>query len=342
MIKKFAAPLAALLAAGLVLSGCSASNDEPAGPSTGGGLDELIATAQDEGFVTFYLTQPESVGQALADAFADEYGIEASFVRLTGGELSTRYSAEAESGTVVADVVMPSYESFVDSAMDEGWLLPADESDIPDYDSYPEEGKIDGGRVAITTFTPSGLSWNTDALGDIPAPESFEDLADPAYAGKVLLTDPSTSQSYLDFWTLMLDSYGEETVRAIVDNSVRYFPSVVPMTESLAAGEGAVTGPNVGVVVQGAIANGAPLDFGFPDVTTGPEIVIAVSADAPSPNAARLFAHFVLSEAGQAIVAGAPGSISPYDADQLPAGYERVDRAAALENEQLIYDIFGL
>jgi iron(III) transport system substrate-binding protein len=341
MIRKLAAPFALLAAAGLVLAGCTATDEPTEGPSAGGdaALEELIAAAQEEGTLTFYQTPAEPIAQAAADAFADLYDIEVNFVRLTGGELATRYSAEAEAGAVVADLVIPSYDAFIDSGLDDGILIGLDEADIPGYADFPEAGLIDGGKTAIVTYNPSALSWNTDALGDAPVPESFEDLADPAYEGKILLTDPSASQAYLQFWTLMLDTYGEETVQAIVDNSVRLYPSVVPMTEALAAGEGSVTGPNVGLVVEGAKANGAPLDWSLPEVTTGPVIVMAISADAPSPNAARLFAHFVLSEEGQAIYSGDPGSFS---ASNLPEGFTIVDRDDALANQEAIFQIFGL
>jgi iron(III) transport system substrate-binding protein len=336
---------AAIVAATLVFAGCAggADADPDAGASSGSGdLDELIAAAQDEGSLVFYLTPPESTAQQLADAFFDEYGVEAEFVRMTGGELSARYSAEVEAGAPAADLVMPSYDAFIDKGLDEGWLTGLDEAGIPDYDAFPEDGKLRDGATAVVQFAPSGLSWNTDALGDLPVPESFEDLADPAYKGKLLLTDPSSSQAYIQFWTAIADAYGMETVEAIAGNSVRLYNSVVPMTEALGAGEGALTGPNVGQVVGGAVKNGAPVEFAVPDLTNGPEIVLSISTDAQSPNAARLFAHFVLSEAGQEIINAAPGNISAYNFDEMPAEYVRVDRDEALKNEQAILDAFGL
>ncbi|WP_203137591.1 ABC transporter substrate-binding protein [Microbacterium sp. JZ31] len=335
--------LAIIAATGVALAGCA--SDEPAaeGGDTGdAALDELVSAAQEEGSLIFYLTPPEDTARELADAFAEKYGVEAEFVRMTGGELAARYSAEVEAGAPAADLVMPSYDAFVDQGLDEGWLIGMDEADIPGYEDYPADGVLADGAVPVVQFAPSGLSWNTDALGDLPVPDSFDDLADPAYKDKLLLTDPSSSQAYIQFWSMVADAYGMETVEAIADNAVRLYNSVVPMTEALAAGEGAVTGPNVGQVVAGAAASGAPVEFAVPDVTNGPEIVMSISADAQSPNAARLFAHFVLSEEGQDILNAAPGNISAYSFDEMPAEYVRVDRDAALENEQAILDAFGL
>lgn len=330
-------------AAGIALAGCSGTGADTETVETGDAeLDELIAAAQDEGSLVFYLTPPEATAQALADTFSEKYGVDAEFVRMTGGELSARYSAEVDAGAPAADLVIPSYDEFIDAGIDEGWLTALDEAGIPGYEDFPEEGKIDGGRTAVVQFAPSALSWNTDALGDLPAPDSFDDLADPMYEGKVLLTDPSSSQAYIQFWTSIADAYGMETVEAIADNAVRLYNSVVPMTEALAAGEGAVTGPNVGAVVEGAAAAGAPVEVVTPDFTNGPEIVMAVSTDAQSPNAARLFAHFVLSEEGQEIINGAPGDFSAYEYADMPSEYVRVDRDEALENEQAILDAFGL
>ncbi|QBR90342.1 extracellular solute-binding protein [Microbacterium wangchenii] len=346
LMRRSLSAIALVAAATLALAGCAGGDETPA--ATGGGgtggdeLEELVSAAQDEGSLVFYLTPPEATAQQLADAFYDEYGIEAEFVRMTGGELAARYSAEVEAGAPAADLVMPSYDEFIDKGLDEGWLLGLDEADIPGYDEFPEEGKLADGAVAVVQFAPSGLSWNTEALGDLPAPETFEDLADPQYEGKLLLTDPSSSQAYIQFWTMVAEAYGMETVEAIADNAVRLYNSVVPMTEALGAGEGAVTGPNVGQVVAGAAKSGAPVEFTVPDLTNGPEIVLSLSADAQSPNAARLFAHFVLSEAGQDILNAAAGNISAYNFDEMPAEYVRIDRDTALENEQAILDAFGL
>jgi iron(III) transport system substrate-binding protein len=342
-MKRNHAVLATIAVGMIALSGCSGDTESP--PAEGGAagdLDELIAAAQDEGQLTFYLTPPEATGQALSDAFFDEYGVEANFVRLTGAELATRYSSEAQAGAPVADLVMPSYDSFIDEGLQEGWFVPLVDADIPDFAEYPTEALIDDGQTAVVQYAPSVLSWNTEELGDVTPPESFDQLADSEYAGQVLLTDPSSSQAYLQFWTLMMEEYGIETVQAIADNQVRLYNSVVPMTESLVAGEGVVTGPNVGGVVSGAMAQGAPIDFSIPEVTTGPEIVLAVSEDAVSPNAARLFAHFVMSEEGAEIINNTEGVFSAYQSADLPAGYVRVDRDEALGNEEEILSAFGL
>lgn len=334
--------LAALTVAALTFTACSGNGGgDPESAVTSGSLEDLIAAAQDEGELTFYLTPPESTGQELADAFAEKYDIEANFVRLTGSELATRFSSEAAAGAPVADVVMPSYDSFIDKGIADGTLVALDKAGIPDFDSFPADAKIDGGKTAVVQYAPSALSWNTEKLGTLPTPESFADLADPEYAGKVLLTDPSSSQAYLQFWTLIIDKYGIDTVKAIADNQVRLYNSVVPMTESLVAGEGAVTGPNVGAVVTAAKGNGAPVDFTIPEVTTGPEIVLSIAAKSAHPNAARLFAHFVLSEDGAEIINGDPGVFSAYQTDELPSGYERVDRDTALSNQEEILGAFG-
>ena len=344
-MKRKLAVIAALAVASLTFAGCAGESAAPEPDGTDaatGGLEELVAAAQEEGQLTFYLTPPEATAQALADAFFDEYGIEANFVRLTGAELATRYSSEAEAGAPVADLVMPSYDSFIDTGLEDGWFVPLNEAGIPDFDAFPADALIDGGKTAVVQYAPSALSWNTDQLGDTPVPESFEDLADPDYAGKVLLTDPSSSQAYLQFWTLMIDEYGIDTVEAIAGNKVRLYNSVVPMTESLVAGEGSVTGPNVGAVVNGAKSQGAPIDFQIPDVTTGPEIVLAISENAASPNAARLFAHFLLSEEGAEIINPGDGVFSAYETADLPPGYVRVDRDEALANQEQILSAFGL
>ena len=89
--------------------------------------------------------------------------------------------------------------------------------------------------------------------------------------------------------------------------------------------------PGVPSILQPLVDRGAPLAMNMPGVTTGPEAVIGITKDARNPNAARLFAYWLLTPGGQAALNADPGSVSPWDAKKAPAGYTRRRRERLAE-----------
>ncbi|WP_258934486.1 hypothetical protein [Nesterenkonia pannonica] len=98
--------------AALVLTGCGGGDaDEAEAADQGGGdhseeVQALVDEAQDAGAVTFYSMIDESALRTIAEEFTEEYGVEVRPVRLVTGDLTQRYSAEADSGSAVADLIL--------------------------------------------------------------------------------------------------------------------------------------------------------------------------------------------------------------------------------------------
>src|SRR5690606_10532207 len=88
-------------------------------------------------------------------------------------------------------------------------------------------------------------------------------------------------------------------------------------TQGVAAGEGDLAHPGVLAIVDTLKQSVAPVEAALLGPTTGPEIALGVSADSPSPNAAKLFAHYLLSEEGSGVLAEEPGAGSPLDEDAV-------------------------
>ncbi|WP_370328286.1 ABC transporter substrate-binding protein [Euzebya sp.] len=302
--------------------------------ASSGDLDALIADAQAEGELLFYSVPPEPVAQALADAFAEEYGITASFVRLTSADLQTRFSAEAESGQPAADMIMVSNSPFITDSQDQGVLEPLPDVVIPE--GYPEDFLRPGTAVAqIALF---GFTTNTDLVPADEAPETWQDLLDPRWQGQIQLVDPENSPANVDLFHLLATEYGIEyleQLRAQTDGSLA--AGTVPAAQAVGAGEYAIGVPNTPAAIIPLQAEGAPIDVHVPDLTTGAEVVIGLAAGASNPAAAQLFAHFVLSEQGNAILNEGDGPVGPYDADELPAEYTQVDRAESLSQAEAIF-----
>jgi iron(III) transport system substrate-binding protein len=343
MAKRSITAAIAVAAALALLTGCSSAATPAATAKTVSdpALASLIKAAQKEGSLTFYSVPPEATAQALADKFKADYGIEAKFVRGTAGTLATRISSEATAGALAADMVMISDSDFVTQAIDKKWLETPKAADLPGYPwSIPKGSLHDDGNVTIQ-YAPSGFSYNTDVVSKSDVPKVWDDLLKPMFKGKVLVPNPGSSPAAVEFWYMVEQKYGIDFLKKLAPQIPRFYDSVVPMTESLAAGEGAIGVPNVAAAVGPAAAKGAPVDIVYPDLTTGPEIVPLIANKAAHPNAAKLFSIFLMSKEGNAILNKDPGLVGPYDTDKLPKDWTRVDRDAAAAAKSEIMNALG-
>lgn len=314
------------------------AGDDMAGEEMGGdALADLVAAAQTEGSLVWYSVPAEGIAQAVSDGFADEYGIEVEFQRLASSDLSQRYAAEADAGDVVADAILMSNTPFVPQALDSGWTTPLAEAGIPGFPGdWPSDFLLDDRGTAIVSIEPSVIAYNTDLVADGEEPLEWEDLADPKWAGEIIIVDPAASPAYVDFWSVILGATSPEVLEGIAANVGATFPSGVPAIEALAAGEGSVVVPGVGAIVLGAADRGAPVDYSLPTVSNGPEIVALVSTDAPHPNAARLFIWYVMYGPGADLLNGGASTASPLGGDGLPADYRRAAADAQSQGEEIL------
>ncbi|MHA6667874.1 ABC transporter substrate-binding protein [Homoserinimonas sp. A447] len=307
---------AGFIAAALMLGGCSAgtpdsptsgdttSNDDPA-------LQELIDAAKAEGTLTLYGIPDERVLRALGSAFTEKYGIAVNTLRLVSSDLSQRYSSEASAGAIVADAILLTHSPFFADALDKGWLTSLTDAEIPGFPAdFPSEYIENDGATAIVSMVPTQLVYNTDNV--TTEPTSWEEYAKPKYEGKLLFAEPASSPANLAFWSLMLDTYGEDFLSGIADNKPTWMNSAVNTTQGVAAGEGDLAHPGVLAIVETLKASGAPVEAALLGPTTGPEIALGLSADSPHPNAAKLFAHYVLTKEGSDVLSEESGASSPY------------------------------
>lgn len=300
-------------------------------------LDQLVAAAQEEGSLTFYSVPDESIAQGISEEFTDRYDIEVEFVRLVTADLAQRFSAEASSGAPAADMILVTDSPFLTEAFGEGWLTPINEAGLPDYGEFPEEFIVRDGATAIVSINPTVLGYNTDIVAE--EPEDWTVLADPEWSGQIAMSDPTTSVANLFFWDLIRQTYGDEFLEEIAANEPMFTAGAVPSAQSVGAGEVAFGVPAVSAIYENLAGEGAPVAYASPEVTTGAEVAVGIAAEAENPNAARLFAHFLLTQEGADLLNLPYGTASPYGGN-LPAEYSRPD-PSALEREELIYDLLG-
>ncbi len=298
---------------------------------------DLVAAAEEEGSLVFYSVPDESIAQGISEEFMARYDITVEFIRLVSADLQQRFAAEAESGQPGADLILLSDTPFFAEAYDAGWLTPLPEAGVEFPEAFPEQFITQGGRTAVVSVNGTVLGYNTDLVEEPPT--DWTDLASEAAANNIAISDPTTSAANVFFWSLIRSEYGDELLEQIAANQPTFTGGAVPSAQALAAGEVAYSTPQVSAILEGLAAEGAPVDYIMPDVTTGSEIAVGIATEAANPNAARLFAHFILTREGNELLTVPYNTASPWGTN-LPAGYERPD-PSALANAEEIYALLG-
>ena len=287
-------------------------------------LDALVKAANAEGEVSFYSGATENVAKRTGDAFTAKYGIKYSFVRLAGVATERRFGTEAEAGTFAIDFYLVSTAvPFALEAIKKGWVEPMSHAGIPAIRSGEFPAHFVTGPTAVVQVAPWGIAYNTEKVKGADIPKDWTDLLNPKFQGQFLLPDPRSSNAYITQWSVIREKYGEDFFARLRAMNPRQYPSGVPSTNALGAGEGAVQAPSVAAQIQATRDKGAPIAFFIPQYTSGVEmqIVLVNRARAKHPAAARLFAHFVMTPEGNKVFNSEPGSIGVFDTTNMPKDY---------------------
>ena len=323
--RRISHPLAALLLLAAAHAPGALAQPKPAAPNPAE-VEALIKAAKAEGELVIYGSSTDNVLKRVGDAYTAAYGIKHSFIRLSSPPLMQRYSAEASAGNIAADLLMAAggIGPFAADGIKKGWLEPVAQAGIPVMRSGQYPAAFNRNETAIVSILLWAISYNTDKVKGADVPRDWADLLNPKWKGQILLPEPRSTEAVLDVMTLVYDKYGEDFFTKLRAQSPRMYASQVPMLQALGAGEGAIGLPTNETAAQLLVSKGSPIGTIAPPVTTGVEMQITLTARAKAkhPNAARLYANFVLSPEGNKIYNSDPGSYSVYDSASIPKGYE--------------------
>lgn len=320
-----------LFAAGVSMSllvaacGSGGSNNSSREALDGTDLDALIEAAQEEGELTAYWHSGriESVGEA----FEEKYGIKVNGSKMSDSEQYEKISGEVSSGNVQADVV--GYDdgaSLVTQMLPEEWVVNYIPPDLAD------ELSADSKDPLVYLWQVLTWGYNDEVYGDTCPIDNIWELTEPEWNGKVAMLDPDQRSIMYQMFAQMVeepealesayeDHYGEsisteeenagwEFIKRLAKNDPILESEDTAVSE--AVGAGSQTNPPVGMYYltrhRDAKETGQNLAACLsmePYVGVDAPTYAAVLNDAPHPNAARLFIHFILTEEG----------VSPYTED---------------------------
>ncbi len=280
-------------------------------------LDALIAAAKKEGPIT--VVDATGKIKKMAANFTAKYGIKATGVKLSGQNQEQVLQREAAAKNVTHDVFnMSNLPSVTSKILPEGigvsWMPPDQVKTTPAEYQKP----------AITSLNPWVWAYNKEKYGDKCPVQNMWELTEPKWKGRVSIPDPLLRNETM-FWfnqiathhdQEMRDAYQEyfgkplgKDVKSATEEWVKRFAANKPNVTRSDSDVGPVVGtkgladPHIGFLSTAIFRAKYHYEMGIcggmkPWAGQLTPRVAVIAAGTKSPNAAKLFVHYMMSGEG--------------------------------------------
>jgi iron(III) transport system substrate-binding protein len=256
----------------------------------------LVARAQREGHLVLYTSLAPTESGPLAGAFEKKYGVKVDLWRAVSGKVVQRATTEAQARRYAVDVVEtngPEMEMLAREKLLAEFYSPY-LADLPPNAIPPHR-----------TWFPDRMNffvvgYNTTKVRRADIPATYEGFADPKWKGRIALeaSDVEWMATLVKTWG---DAKGMDYFRRLSALKPDVREGHVLLATLVAGGEVPVGLSMYNSNIEALKRRGAPIDF----VPVQPVVArpqgIGVARNAPHPNAALLFADYVLSPEGQTL-----------------------------------------
>jgi iron(III) transport system substrate-binding protein len=255
----------------------------------------LVAAARQEGTLTWYTAHTDGeTAEDVGRAFTAKYpGIEVVVIRTTAQVAYQRLVQDLKNATPQCDV-FSSTDIGHDEALKAAGKLAHYESEnagalSPEFLNFDKDGFYYPTAAGLVLIT-----YNNQKVKPEEAPQRWQDLPDPKWRGRVATGHPGFS-GYGGVWVVMMRKlFGWDYFDRLERNKPRIGRSINDTVTMLNAAESLVAAGPAATTLQSA-DRGNPVALVYP--ADGAILMIspsAVLANAPHPNAARLFLEFLL------------------------------------------------
>ncbi|MDQ4502604.1 2-aminoethylphosphonate ABC transporter substrate-binding protein [Sinomonas sp. ASV322] len=316
-----ASAVAAFAAGALLLSACGGTaTGTPAGPASSGGA--ATGAASGDAQVTIYS----------ADGLADWYkgtfedftkstGIKVNYVESGSGEVVSR--TEKEKSNPQADILV-TLPPFIQQADQKGLLgsISADLSAIP-----PADKAADGHYVALVNNYFAMIRGTAAS----PKPDTWKDLLDAGYKGKVQYSTPGQAGDGTAMMVLLEQILGKQGAmdyfKALQPNNVGPSSSTGKLGPKVSKGELSAANSDVQMALQSISADKSAYEVFFPKTDDGKRSTVSLPYDmglasnAPhKANAEKLMAYLLSKDVQSTVSSKAFGlpvrsDVTPSDAN---------------------------
>lgn len=293
--------------------------------------ERLLEGARKEGTLSIYTSLNIKDSKPITDAFEKKYGLKVSLWRASGEKVTQRAITEARAGRHTPDVFETDGIEMEILAREK--LLT--EFSSPAFKDLPPAAFPPHRLWVADRFNFFTIAYNTNLVKPDEVPNTYQDLLNPKWAGKVGLEAGDS-----DWFGAVVKGMGEQEGLAYFRKLAETRPQIrtghTLISELVAAGEIPIAATVYNHAVERLTKNGAPIRWKALPPTFGRPGGVGVSLNAPHPHAALLFADFLLSPEGQELIKArhrVPASTA-VDTDLNKFPYQTIDPAIVLDESE--------
>jgi iron(III) transport system substrate-binding protein len=249
----------------------------------------LVEAARKEGKIVWYSSVDLALAEKVGKGFEARYPGVTVKVERSGAERNfQRIGQEYASKIYNCDVVNSSDASHFIIWKREKMLAAYVPEDVAR--DYPDTHKDADGMFASWRITLSPIAYNTKLVKAEEAPKSFADLLDPKWSGKIVKAHPGYSGVVMTSTQQLSRELGWSWFEKLSKQKVMQVQSATEPPKKMLAGERAIMADGGEYLLVLMKEKGDPIEIVYPTegtpLITGPS---GIMANAPNPNAARLF-----------------------------------------------------
>ena len=287
---KATATLSALAAVSIWLA--TAAGAQPVEP-------DLAAAARKEGRLVWYTSTPVENATRIAKMFEAETRIKVEVFRTGGSAALRRFMQEVDAGRVLADVLTTSDPGGFGGLVKRGLLVPYKPEG---WELIPESAKDKDGYFFAQRLNLMSIYARTDKVAAADMPKTWDDLHQPKYKGRMVMTDPSYTSLQLSVVGMISRIKGWGFYEKLAKNDIMIVQGNQQAAEAIKRAERVIAVGASDSYATDDRKQGLPVATIFPAdgvfVIPSPTGLVKGSAN---PNAARLFANFMLTKPVQAL-----------------------------------------
>jgi iron(III) transport system substrate-binding protein len=258
----------------------------------------LYEAAKAEGSVVWYTSQfTAEISDAACKLFAARYaGVDCQSVRATGAVTFQRVMQEVQAGAVQGDIFSTNDQTDLLELMKVDALEQFAPRNLEFMSPVLTAMNESDGYFFVSSVSPFGIAYNTNLVTAEDAPKSWQDLLDPKWKDQIAIGHPGFSGS-TGLWTLALrELYGWEYFEKLNEGNPQVGRSTADGYNLVVSGERKIAVTPISLPLAGSL-EGQPVGTIYP--TEGimlPPSGTGILAKSSHPNAAKLFAEFMLSQ----------------------------------------------
>lgn len=256
-----------------------------------------VAKAKAEGKLVWYTSTPIETGQKIVNLFEKEYGIKVEMFRSGGSAILRRFQQEMDAGRAGVDVLTTSDPAAANAMTKKGLFVAFKPKN---FDKVPAAAKDTNGNYIAQRLNMMTLYMRSDKVAAADEPKTWDALLDPKYKGKMVMPDPSFTSLLVSVVGMISKEKGWTYFQKLRQNDVMIVQGNQQVSDAIKRGERLIAVGSLDSYAAEDRAAGHPVTTLYPAdgvfVIPSPTSVVK---GGPNPNAAKLFAEFMISDGVQ-------------------------------------------